>query len=251
MSFSSVYTILINYYDQILAGVGTTLAVSLIGTIIGLIIGLLIGSARSIPRSHNKVVAVFQRIANFVMNAYVEIFRGTPMMVQAMVIYWGYAIASGGVTMNTYFAAVLIVSVNTGAYITEIVRGGINSIDKGQMEGAKAIGMGYTNTMVNVILPQTMKNILPAVSNEFVVNIKDTSVLTVLIGFVDLFAVGNIIQLATYKMFEAYLIISVVYFILTFTVTRILRLFEKMLNGKSSYEMYNTNLVSKVPEEVA
>lgn len=249
MSLSSVTSILVNYYDKILAGIGTTLAVSLIGTIIGLVLGLLIGAARTIPKSQNKALAVVQKIINFLLNAYVEIFRGTPMMVQAMVIYWGYAIANGGVTMNTYFAAILIVSVNTGAYITEIVRGGINSIDKGQMEGAKAIGMSYPRAMFHVILPQTMKNILPAVSNEFVVNIKDTSVLTVLVGFVDLFAVGNIIQLATYKIFEPYLIISVAYFILTFTVTRILRLFEKLLNGKASYTMYNTNLVATVQEE--
>ncbi len=250
MSINSVYTLLINYYDKILAGVGTTLAVSLRGTIIGLVIGLLVGSVRSIPKSSNKVICALQRVGNFILSAYVEIFRGTPMMVQAMVIYWGYALANGGSAMNTYMAAVLIVSINTGAYITEIVRGGINSIDKGQHEGAKAIGMSYGSTMMHIILPQTIKNILPAVSNEFVVNIKDTSVLTVLIGFVDLFAVGNIIQMATYKMFEAYLIISVVYFLLTFSVTRILRLFERLLNGKASYTMYNTDLVSKVAEEV-
>ncbi len=251
MSIESIINTIVTYYDKILAGIGTTLSVSLVGTIIGLVLGLIIGAVRAIPKSRNKVVLFFQKIINFVLNAYVEIFRGTPMMVQALVIYWGFALANGGQTMDTYFAAILIVSINTGAYITEIVRGGINSIDKGQMEGAKAIGMSYPRAMLHVILPQTIKNILPAVSNEFVVNIKDTSVLSVLVGFVDLFAVGGIIVFINYKMFETYLIISVVYFILTFTVTRILRLFEKLLNGKSSYEMYNTNLVSKIPEEVA
>ncbi len=242
--FGNIGYILGKYWLRILQGVGTTILVSIIGTIVGLAIGLLVGFLRTLPQSRTKAGKIWQRVYNFLLSAYVEIFRGTPMMVQAMVIYWGYATLSGGITMNTFVAALLIVSVNTGAYIAEIVRGGINSLDKGQFEGASAIGMSHWQTMFSVILPQTIKNILPAVSNEFVINIKDTSVLSVLAGFIDLFAVGNIIILGTYRTFEAYLIISVVYFALTFSITRILRLCERKLKGKANYTLYNSDIVS-------
>ena len=245
--FGNVAYILGRYWTKILQGVGTTILVSIVGTVAGMVIGLLVGFIRTLPTARTKAGRIWQKVYNFVFSAYVEIFRGTPMMVQAMVIYWGYALLNNGVTMNTFVAALLIVSVNTGAYITEIVRGGINALDKGQFEGSSAIGMTHWQTLRYVILPQTVKNILPAVSNEFVINIKDTSVLSVLAGFIDLYAVGNIIILGTYRTFEAYLIISVVYFILTFCITRLLRFFERKLNGKSNYALYNSDIVSAAP----
>lgn len=245
--FGNVAYILGRYWTKILQGVGTTILVSIVGTVAGMVIGLLVGFIRTLPTARTKAGRIWQKVYNFVFSAYVEIFRGTPMMVQAMVIYWGYALLNNGVTMNTFVAALLIVSVNTGAYITEIVRGGINALDKGQFEGSSAIGMTHWQTLRYVILPQTVKNILPAVSNEFVINIKDTSVLSVLAGFIDLYAVGNIIILGTYRTFEAYLIISVVYFILTFCITRLLRFFERKLNGKSNYALYNSDIVSATP----
>lgn len=245
--FGNVAYILGRYWTKILQGVGTTILVSIVGTVAGMVIGLLVGFIRTLPTARTKAGRIWQKVYNFVFSAYVEIFRGTPMMVQAMVIYWGYALLNNGVTMNTFVAALLIVSVNTGAYITEIVRGGINALDKGQFEGSSAIGMTHWQTLRYVILPQTVKNILPAVSNEFVINIKDTSVLSVLAGFIDLYAVGNIIILGTYRTFEAYLIISVVYFLLTFCITRLLRLFERKLNGKSNYALYNSDIVSAAP----
>ena len=119
------------------------------------------------------------KIANALLTAYTEFFRGTPMIVQAMVIYYGSALAFG-IDMDRTFAAIFIVSINTGAYMSEIVRGGIISIDKGQFEAAQAIGMTHTQTMMNVIFPQVIRNILPATGNEFVINIKDTSVLNVI-----------------------------------------------------------------------
>lgn len=245
--FGNVAYILGRYWTKILQGVGTTILVSIVGTVAGMVIGLLVGFIRTLPTARTKAGRIWQKVYNFVFSAYVEIFRGTPMMVQAMVIYWGYALLNNGVTMNTFVAALLIVSVNTGAYITEIVRGGINALDKGQFEGSSAIGMTHWQTLRYVILPQTVKNILPAVSNEFVINIKDTSVLSVLAGFIDLYAVGNIIILGTYRTFEAYLIISVVYFLLTFCITRLLRFFERKLNGKSNYALYNSDIVSATP----
>ena len=232
--FVSVGNILKTYWKDFLKGIGYTLSIALISTVAGLLIGLIIGIVRTIPRSKKKWVAVIQKIVDVILSVYIEVFRGTPMMVQSMVIYWGYAFATGGNTLNLFFSALVIVSINTGAYIAEIVRGGIISIDKGQFEGARALGMGHVQTMIHVILPQVIRNILPAVSNEFVINIKDTSVLNV-IGVTELYFFTNVIVKQTYKNFPIYFICCVIYFIMTFTITRILRLAEKLLAGKDNY----------------
>ena len=156
------------------------------------------------------------------------------MMVQAMVIYWGYAFLNGGNTLPLIPAGIFIVSINTGAYMAEIVRGGIISIDKGQFEGAYSVGMTHVQVMTNVIIPQVMRNILPSVSNEFVINIKDTSVLNV-IGVAELYYIAGTIKAMNFQTFQTYTVVCVLYFIMTFTVTRILRVIEKKLNGSDSY----------------
>lgn len=166
------------------------------------------------------------------------------MMVQAMVIYWGYAFATGGRTLNLMVSAIFIVSINTGAYIAEIVRGGITGIDKGQFEGARAIGMGHVKTMRYIVLPQVMKSILPAVSNEFVINIKDTSVLNV-IGVTELYFFTNVIVKQTYKNFPVYFICCVIYFILTFAITRIIKLIEKRISGKVNYSLAGSKVINE------
>lgn len=232
--FEIIGKIIEKYWKQLLLGMGNTLLIALISTLLGLLIGILIGVIRTIPYSKNPVVRAFQKFVNFLLVCYIEIFRGTPMMVQAMVIYWGYAFATGGNTLPLLPSALFIVSINTGAYIAEIVRGGIISIDKGQFEGAKSLGMNHWQTMIHVIIPQVIRNILPAVGNEFVINIKDTSVLNV-IGVVELFYQSQIVQKATWQTFPVYAITCVLYFIMTFTVTRILRLCEKLLEGKGNY----------------
>ena len=146
--FQDVINIVAKYYPQLLSGVGNTMLIALTGTVAGLAIGLLTGIVRTAPFSRNGFVRVLHKILNAVIAVYVEIFRGTPMMVQAMVIYWGYAFASGGSTLPLIPSGILIVSVNTGAYMAEIVRGGIISIDKGQFEGAMSIGMTHSQTML-------------------------------------------------------------------------------------------------------
>ena len=177
MSFlNDVLNIFIKYYPQLLTGVGNTLLIALTSTAAGLALGLLTGVVRTAPMSKNPVLRVLHKLLNAIIAIYVEIFRGTPMMVQSMVIYWGYAFATGGDTLPLIPSGILIVSINTGAYMAEIVRGGIISIDRGQFEGAMSIGMTHAQTMFKVIIPQVMRNILPSVSNEFVINIKDTSV---------------------------------------------------------------------------
>ena len=235
--FQDVINIVAKYYPQLLSGVGNTMLIALTGTVAGLVIGLLTGIVRTAPFSRNGFVRALHRILNAVIAVYVEIFRGTPMMVQAMVIYWGYAFATGGSTLPLIPSGMLIVSINTGAYMAEIVRGGIISIDKGQFEGAMSIGMTHSQTMFKVIIPQVMRNILPSVSNEFVINIKDTSVLNV-IGVTELYYFAGIIKRQSFETFQTYLVVCALYFILTFTVTRLLRLAERRLDGDDSYVIF-------------
>ena len=240
MSFlNDVLNIFIKYYPQLLTGVGNTLLIALTSTVAGLALGLLTGVVRTAPMSKNPVLRALHKLLNAIIAIYVEIFRGTPMMVQSMVIYWGYAFATGGDTLPLIPSGILIVSINTGAYMAEIVRGGIISIDRGQFEGAMSIGMTHAQTMFKVIIPQVMRNILPSVSNEFVINIKDTSVLNV-IGVTELYYFAGIIKRQNFQTFQTYLVVCVLYFILTFAVTRLLRFAEKKLNGKDSYTIFGS-----------
>ena len=237
--FKDVVEIVAKYYPNLLRGVGYTMLIALTGTVAGLLIGLATGVLRTTPLSKNGFVRVLQKILNAVIAVYVEIFRGTPMMVQAMVIYWGYAFATGGSTLPLIPSGIIIVSINTGAYMAEIVRGSIISIDKGQFEGASSIGMSHWQAMLHVILPQVLRNILPSVSNEFVINIKDTSVLNV-IGVTELYYFAGIIKRQSFQTFQTYLVVCVIYFILTFTVTRLLRFVESKLDGEENYTVFGS-----------
>lgn len=234
MFFVQVWEIVVKYHSYLLKGMGTTLLIALIGTIVGLVIGLLTGIVRTTPFSKNKLLCGLHKTLNSIISVYIEVFRGTPMMVQSMVIYWGYAFLNGGSTLPLIPAGIFIVSINTGAYMAEIVRGGIISIDKGQFEGAYSVGMTHFQAMMQVVIPQVMRNILPSVSNEFVINIKDTSVLNV-IGVAELYYMAGAIKAINFQTFQTYTVVCVLYFIMTFTVTRILRLIEKKLNGKANY----------------
>lgn len=245
--FSDIAVVWSKYGTQILSGIGNTVLISIIGTVIGLVIGLFNGVIRTVPQAKNLFARGVMRVVNWVISAYVEVFRGTPMMVQAMIIYWGYAYMNGGKSLPLIPAGIAIVSINTGAYITEIVRGGIISIDRGQFEGAMSIGMSHFSTMIHIIIPQVMRNILPAVSNEFVVNIKDTSVLNV-IGVTELYFYAASAAKNSYKIFASYLIACAIYFCLTFTITRILRLIEKKIEGKANYTVFGSQ--SDVASEI-
>ena len=240
MSFlNDVLNIFIKYYPQLLTGVGNTLLIALTSTAAGLALGLLTGVVRTAPMSKNPVLRALHKLLNAIIAIYVEIFRGTPMMVQSMVIYWGYAFATGGDTLPLIPSGILIVSINTGAYMAEIVRGVIISIDRGQFEGAMSIGMTHAQTMFKVIIPQVMRNILPSVSNEFVINIKDTSVLNV-IGVTELYYFAGIIKRQNFQTFQTYLVVCILYFILTFTVTRLLRWVERKLDGNENYTIFGS-----------
>lgn len=246
MSIDWIIRIVSEYWPMFIRGAGLTLLISMVGTIIGGVIGLLIGIIRTIPKPEKELQAVLHKIVNGILSAYIEFFRGTPMIVQAMVIYYGSALAFN-IDMNRLVAAIFIVSINTGAYMAEIVRGGIISIDQGQFEAAQALGMSHIQTMLNVILPQVVRNILPATGNEFVVNIKDTSVLNV-ISVNELFFATKSVAGNNFRYFESYFVACILYFIMTFTVTRILRMIERKLEGPENYTM-NQMQVEK-PEDI-
>lgn len=231
-----------------LRGAAMTLYISVIGTIFGFIIGLVVGVIRTIPIPEHGWRKPLLKVINWLLSAYVEFFRGTPMMVQAMVIYYGSAEALG-IDMDRYAAAIFIVSINTGAYMAEIVRGGIISIDKGQFEAAHAIGMNHFQTMVYVVMPQVIRNILPATGNEFVINIKDTSVLNV-ISVSELFFTTKSIAGSTFIFYPPFFIACLIYFIMTFTVTRILRLIEKKLDGPENFILAGNQMQVARPEDM-
>lgn len=235
--FGWVAYILNEYGSMLLSGAWKTMVIAVISTAIGCVIGFAVGIVQTIPTNrqenpvHWAVVGFFKAL----LNAYVEIFRGTPMMVQAAFIYYGAAMLFD-IHMGTWTAALFIVSINTGAYMAETVRGGILSIDPGQTEGAMAIGMNHMRIMTNVILPQALRNIMPQIGNNLIINIKDTCVLSI-ISVVELFYNVKSIVGATYAFFPAYSIAMVIYFILTFTCSRTLRVIEDRMAGPDSYDL--------------
>lgn len=250
--FGWVGFILDKYGTLFLSGVGVTLLVAITGTVIGFVIGLLVAILRTIPVAPRDpwYKRVPLKVLSGLLNVYIEVFRGTPMIVQAMVIYYGSM--QMGLRMPVLVAAVLIVSVNTGAYMAEIVRGGIISVPKGQKEAACAIGMTHWQSMVHVVLPQAVRNIMPSIGNEFVVNIKDSSVLNV-ISVNELFFMSKSAAGTYLRYFEVFFITACIYLVLTFTVTRLLRLLERRMDGKTNYIIYGSQSDSKasivVPKE--
>ncbi|WP_394236040.1 amino acid ABC transporter permease [Niallia oryzisoli] len=248
MSFEWVVKIISENWPMFLRGAGVTLFISIIGTIVGSLIGLLIGVIRTIPIPERGPKKIVLKVVNAILSIYIEFFRGTPMIVQAMVIFYGSALAFG-FDMDRLYAAVFIVSINTGAYMSEIVRGGIVSIDKGQFEAAQAIGMNHFQTMFNVVLPQVIRNILPATGNEFVINIKDTSVLNV-ISVSELFFQTKSIAGNNFRYFESFFVACILYFIMTFAVTRILRWVERKLDGPDNYIMMGNQMQVETPEDI-
>ncbi|MEG0753018.1 MAG: amino acid ABC transporter permease, partial [Angelakisella sp.] len=230
--FERIVFILERYGVSLLQGAGTTLAIAIVGTVIGCIIGFACGVVKAIPTEKNGSILkrAGLKTLHVLIDIYVEVFRGTPMMVQAMFIYYGLALL--GVDMSMWFAAFFIVSINTGAYMSETVRGGILSIDPGQTEGAKAIGMTHTQTMMNIILPQALRNIMPQIGNNLIINIKDTCVLSV-IGTVELFFASKSVAGTYYIYFETFTITMVMYLIMTVSFSKLLRWLEGRMDGPS------------------
>ena len=235
--FGWVQFLIRQYGTVLLRGAGVTLLLALVGTFLGCVIGLLVGILQTIPTDEND--SVFKRAFIYglkrLLDAYIEVFRGTPMIVQAMVIYYG-AMSLFELDMSPMFAGFLVVSINTGAYMAETIRGGIDSVDRGQKEAAYAIGMDHFQTMRYVILPQALRNVMPQIGNNLIINIKDTSVLNV-ISVTELYFASKSAAGVYYKYFEIFFITCVVYFIMTFTASRILRWVESKMDGPKDYTL--------------
>lgn len=237
-SFSGWIVFLIQeYHGYFLQGLITTLETSLLGTLLGCLMGFLIGiiQATDIKSQTSRLKKVLLFIPWLISKVYVTVFRGTPMIVQAMVIYYGIPQVFG-VDLPSFQSAILIILLNSGAYMSETVRGGINSIDRGQIEGAQALGMGYVPMMFRIILPQTFRIIAPQIGNTFVANIKDTSVLNV-ISVTELFYITKVAAGTYFRMFEAYFITAAIYLALTLLFNFLFHLLELYLAGKDHYEI--------------
>lgn len=247
--FGRVAYILQNYSASLGRGVLNTMIIAVLATLAGCVIGLAVGIVQTIPTDRRRAPVRWGLLGavKILLSAYVEIFRGTPMMVQAMFIFYGVSMLTG-VTMPYMTAALLIVSINTGAYMAETVRGGIFSIDPGQTEGARAIGMTHVQTMVNVILPQALRNIMPQIGNNLIINIKDTCVLSC-ISVVELFFASKGVAGAYYWYFETYAVVMVIYFVLTFACSRLLRLIERRMDGPANFDLavYDTSTGEAMP----
>lgn len=222
------------YANLFIQGTLITLYVAVLGTLVGFLLGYLVGIIQDLKISKEdfalkKLAAYIGKIISLV---YVEIFRGTPMIVQGMIIYYG--LLQADVKISSVAAGILVTLLNTGAYMAETVRAGIKSVDPGQREGALALGMSPLSTMFSVILPQVFKNILPEMGNTFLTNLKMTSVLNV-IGVSELFMMAKTAAGNYYKYFEAYLVIAVIYLVLCFVFNRLFLLLEKKLEGKKEY----------------
>lgn len=235
-----VATLWDKYHVMYFNGIRSTLILAVVATLIGCVIGFVCGVLNTIPHSKNDpwIKHFFLTLVRGVVRIYVEVFRGTPMVLQAVFIYYGLPYFTNNALHfgDVWTAAILIVSINTGAYMAESVRGGIISIDPGQTEGAKAIGMTHVQTMLHVILPQALRNILPQIGNNFIINLKDTSVMFI-ISFTDFFAAHRYIVGVNNMYFPSAAIEMLGYLTMTLIASFLLRWVEKLLDGKSSYEL--------------
>ena len=230
------------YGSVYLDGIANTLILATVATLIGCIIGFFCGILQTIPYNSNDFIVkrFILKLVRIIIRAYVEIFSGTPMILQAVFIYYGLPYFFKVNFTDIWVVSILVVSINTGAYMAESVRGGIMSIDKGQFEGAKAIGMNHWQTMLYIVLPQTLRNILPQIGNNYIINVKDTSVMFI-IGFQDFFAVHKMVSGAVFKYFPSAFMEMGGYLCLTLLASFLLRRLEKKMAGKSNYELVNTD----------
>ena len=222
------FSLFVKNFDLFMYGIKMTLILAFLGTMLGLVIGLVLGGLRAItiePRDL-KSVKVLKKMMHCLIGLYVWFFRGTPMMVQAMFLYHALRPILGWSSLT---AGIVIISVNTGAYMAEIIRSGIQSVDKGQREAAKSLGMSNVHMMTKIIIPQAIKNILPALGNEFVMMIKETSLAsTFYIG--ELMTVNSVIKSATYKSIEPLVIVGLIYFIVTYSLSKLIKYMEGKLS---------------------
>lgn len=211
-----------NYRKLIITGLKNTVLIAVLGLLIGIVVGTIIAIVKVSPK-YKRLVRILDKIASF----YVAIFRGTPMVVQLLVTYY-VLLPTIGIALSPLMVGILVFGLNSGAYVSEIMRGGINSIDPGQMEAGRALGLSYSKTMIKIIIPQAIKNILPTLGNEFITLVKETSVVS-FITVADLYTAFYALGTNTYSVVVPYLVMAVIYIILVVIITILVKILEKGL----------------------
>ncbi|MGN0386271.1 MAG: amino acid ABC transporter permease [Lachnospiraceae bacterium] len=211
-----------NGYVKVIEGLKNTMLIAVLGLIIGIIIGTLIATVRVIPK-----YKVLPRILNGFCSFYVGLFRGTPMVVQLLVVYY-VLLPIFGIRMTGVQVAVMVFGLNSGAYISEIMRSGILSVDHGQMEAGRAVGLSFGTTMMKIVIPQAVKNILPTLGNEFIALIKETSVVS-FVGAADLYVAFNYIGSNSYEFMVPYLVMAMIYIVIVLVISAGIKIMERSL----------------------
>ena len=211
-----------NGYVKVVEGLRNTMTIAVTGLIVGIIIGTLIAAVRVMPK-YKRLPRVLNSICGF----YVAMFRGTPMVVQLLVFYY-VLFPIMGWKITGLQVAMLVFGLNSGAYISEIMRGGIQSVDPGQMEAGRAVGLSYWTTMLKIVIPQAVKNILPTMGNEFITLIKETSVVS-FVGAADLYVAFNYIGSNSYEFMVPYLVMAMIYIVLVLVISILIKLMERSL----------------------
>ena len=209
-------------YKEVLTGLQNTMIIAVMGLLIGIVIGTLIATIRVMPK-YKKAVRVMDKFCSF----YVGLFRGTPMVVQLLVFYY-VMLPLMGIKMSSVLVAITVFGLNSGAYISEIMRGGILSVDPGQMEGGRSVGLSYGTTMLKIVIPQAVKNILPTMGNEFIALVKETSVVS-FVGAKDLYLAFQSIGSGTYEYMAPYLAMAIIYIVIVCLITLGIKIMERRL----------------------
>lgn len=229
--FQTIWYIIKTFYPIILYGLGITFLLSVVGTVGGFVLSISLTQARlvNIDRKRDKKANIFFKAATrLVANGYVTLFRGTPMIVQSMIIFYGISALKIFPWWTPLTAGLIIVTINTTAYISEVLRGSVQGISVGQMEAGRSLGLTHGQTMRKIIWPQAIKNSLPGIGNEFVVNLKDTAVLSV-ISVVDLFYAVRQSASSNYRYVEAFIVAAIIYLIITYTSSKVIAFLEKRI----------------------
>ena len=209
-------------YNKVLEGLKNTVTIAVLGLVIGIVIGTVIAAVRVMPKYR-----LVPRILDGICSVYVAFFRGTPMVVQLLVFYY-VLFPLMGVNMTSVSVSILVFGLNSGAYISEIMRGGILSVDPGQMEGGRAMGLSFAATMMKIVIPQAVKNILPTLGNEFITLIKETSIVS-FVGATDLYKAFNVMGTNTYEFMVPYLAMALIYIVMVLFITLLIKLMERRL----------------------
>ncbi len=211
-----------NGYEKVLTGLKNTLIIAIVGLAIGIIIGTLIAIVKVLPK-YKRLPKILDKICNF----YVGLFRGTPVVVQLLVAYY-VILPLLGMNLPALNVCILVFGLNSGAYVSEIMRGGIMSVDPGQMEAGRALGLSYRVTMLKIVVPQAIKNILPTLGNEFIALIKETSVVS-FVGAADLYVAFNYIGTNSYEFMVPYLVMALIYIVLVIIIASLIKVMERRL----------------------